>query len=104
MAYFKSQYNQFFILNIDNNPVISYSIPPLATSIGLQHFSSASGIIQYIFKIGDLKSLKECILKLEKADLKTMSTWIIQHFNEHEYSMEQHIEKLVLCYNTILNS
>lgn len=58
----------------------------------------------YIFKIGDLKSLKECILKLEKANLKTMSTWIIQHFNEHEYSMEQHIEKLVLCYNAILNS
>ncbi|MDR3128704.1 MAG: glycosyl transferase family 1, partial [Tannerellaceae bacterium] len=57
----------------------------------------------YIFKSGDLKSLKQSILKVQTEDISTVSDNIIRDFDSLKYSIDTHIDKLIHLYNDLLN-
>lgn len=53
----------------------------------------------FIFKNGSISSLKETIKKAENIDYKLMSNNIEEFFNKKEYSMDNHIHKLISTFN-----
>ena len=57
----------------------------------------------FIFKSGDLNSLKEAIMKYENSDKEYMQNMIIRTFNMEKYSLHNHCKTLIGVYLDILN-
>ena len=53
----------------------------------------------FIFKNGSINSLKDIIKKAENTDYKSISSCIQDSFSIEEYSMDNHIKKLISTYN-----
>lgn len=81
----------------------SYGIPCIVPDECAASEEIVDGESGYIFRTGDIKSLKEQIMKYERADIKKMQDNILKNFNSTKYSMECHINHLLEIYNEILN-
>lgn len=57
----------------------------------------------FIFKSGDLNSLKEAIMKYENSDKEYMQNMIIRTFDMEKYSLHNHCKTLIGVYLDILN-
>lgn len=57
----------------------------------------------FIFKSGDLNSLKEAIMKYEKVDRNIMQKNIIEDFNPGKYMLVNHCRRLLDVYSDILS-
>lgn len=80
----------------------SYGIPCIVPDKCAASEQIEDGQTGYIFKSGDLKSLKESILKYEMTDLKMMQLRLNSSFDREALSMKNHIIKLIDIYNKIL--
>lgn len=56
----------------------------------------------FIFKTGNLESLKDAIRKYEQADIGKMQQTLIDTFDTKALNMETHVKRLVEIYNEIL--
>lgn len=56
----------------------------------------------FIFKIGQLESLEEAVIKMENANLRKMQSTILADFDATVYSLDTHIESLIHIYEDIL--
>jgi glycosyltransferase involved in cell wall biosynthesis len=56
----------------------------------------------YIFKSGSVESLKESILNINSMDISFLSKNIVRDFDHYKYSMNNHINNLIVIYNLIL--
>ncbi|MDV3113765.1 glycosyltransferase family 4 protein [Segatella copri] len=81
----------------------SYGIPCIVPDKCAASEQVVDGKTGYIFKTGDLASLKEAVLKYEHTDLKQMQKNLIESFHPEELSMETHVKKLIEIYNDILS-
>lgn len=81
----------------------SYGIPSIVPDKCAASEIIEDGVDGYVFRIGDIESLKEAILKFERTDLKEMQERLLQKFDPLTYSMDTHISELLICYNSILN-
>ena len=57
----------------------------------------------YIFKTGDLDSLKLAIRKYENADIQEKQDKLLSAFDLNKYTMENHCVELIKVYNDILD-
>lgn len=80
----------------------SYGIPCIVPDKCAASEQIEDGQTGYIFKSGDLKSLKASILKYEMTDLKMMQLRLNSSFDREALSMKNHIIKLIDIYNKIL--
>lgn len=82
----------------------SYGIPCIVPDRCAASEQVEDGKTGYIFKTGDLSSLKEAILKYENTDILQMQNNLIKSFDKESLSMETHIMRLVETYNQILRN
>lgn len=82
----------------------SYGIPCIVPDRCAASEQIEDGKTGYIFKTGDLESLKEAILKYENTDLAQMQKNLLESFHPEELSMETHLKRLVGIYNEILEN
>lgn len=61
-----------------------------------------NGLTGYVFKTGDLDSLKKAILKYEKTDISKMQQNILSTFKSSECTIDTHVTNLVKIYNHIM--
>lgn len=80
----------------------SYGIPCIVPDLCAASEVIKDGIDGYIFKIGDVESLKDALVKYENTDLKKMQERLLNNFDFSVYSMDTHVKKLIDCYNDIL--
>lgn len=80
----------------------SYGFPCIVPDECAASEDVEDGKTGYIFKIGDLKSLKEALQKFEKTDLKAMQQNVIDSFNSEILTSEYHVEKLLEIYEKAL--
>lgn len=80
----------------------SYGIPCIVPDRCAASEQIEDGKTGYIFKTGDLDSLKKAILKYERTDLKQMQANLVNSFHPDDLSMETHVKKLINIYNNIL--
>lgn len=81
----------------------SYGIPCIVPNRCAASEQVEDGVTGYIFKTGDVESLKEAIIKYENTDLAKMQKNIIDSFNPKDLSMENHLKRLLDIYNRILD-
>lgn len=82
----------------------SYGIPcvvPDECAASEQVENSKTG---YIFKTGDLDSLKSTLQKYESSNIGELQKNLINSFSVKEYSIPNHIDSLITIYNKILGS
>lgn len=77
----------------------SYGIPCIVPDKCAASEEIVDGENGYIFKSGDINSLKESIMKYENSDIKAMQNIILRELNPSKYSMECHIRNLLTIYN-----
>jgi glycosyltransferase involved in cell wall biosynthesis len=82
--------------------VMSYSIPCVVPDLCTAAENVKDGETGYIFKSGNLESLKETIMKIQTMDISFISNNITQNFNRTQYSMHTHIDKLISLYDKML--
>ena len=82
----------------------SYGIPCIVPDNCAASEQVADGKTGYIFKTGDLDSLKAAIMKYEQTDLKQMQENLLDSFHPEDLSMETHLKKLIAIYNDILSN
>lgn len=82
----------------------SYGIPCIVPDRCAASEQIEDGKTGYIFKTGDLESLKEAIMKYENTDLAQMQKNLLESFHPEELSMETHLKRLVGIYNEILEN
>ena len=82
----------------------SYGIPCIVPDCCAASEQIEDGKTGYIFKTGDLESLKEAIMKYENTDLAQMQKNLLESFHPEELSMETHLKRLVGIYNEILEN
>lgn len=80
----------------------SYGIPCIVPDACAASEQVEDGSTGYVFKSGSLDSLKEAILKYEKADIQVMQNNIINNFVANDWSLDSHINSLVQVYNEII--
>jgi glycosyltransferase involved in cell wall biosynthesis len=82
--------------------VMSYSIPCVVPDkcAATEHVKDEE--TGYIFKSGDIESLKEAILKINTMDISFMSDNILRNFDRSKYSMSSHVYNLRGMYNQVL--
>jgi glycosyltransferase involved in cell wall biosynthesis len=81
---------------------MSYGIPCIVPDKCAAAENVQDGETGYIFKSGNLNSLKETMIKIKNADIATVSDNIIRRFDRKEHSMDTHIGKLTNLYHSIL--
>ena len=84
--------------------MLSYGIPCIVPNECAASEKIVDGKNGYVFHMGDLKSLKACVTKLEQANLNVMQKSLIDIFDESQYTMSTHLMKLEDCYKALLNS
>ena len=62
------------------------------------------GVTGFVFKTGDIHSLKQAIMKYEKADILTLQKNILSTFNADDYTPNTHTRNLLNIYSEILNN
>lgn len=82
----------------------SYGIPCIVPDRCAASEQIEDGKTGYVFKTGDLESLKEAIMKYENTDLAQMQKNLLESFHPEELSMETHLKRLVGIYNEILEN
>lgn len=82
----------------------SYGIPCIVPDKCAAAEEITNGATGYIFKTGDLNSLKEAILKYEHTNIVEMQKNILSTFQLSDCFPESHVTKLLEIYNTILNN
>jgi glycosyltransferase involved in cell wall biosynthesis len=82
--------------------VMSYGIPCVVPDMCSAAENIIDGETGYIFKSGNLESLKQAIMKIQTTDISYISTNIIQSFEPIQYSMDTHLNKLINLYRDIL--
>ena len=80
----------------------SYGIPCIVPDRCAAAEQVEDGKTGFIFKTGNMESLKEAILKYEQADIAKMQQTLIDTFDAKSLSMETHVKRLVEIYNDIL--
>lgn len=83
--------------------MMSYGIPCIVPDKCAASEEIEDGITGYVFKTGDLASLKKAILRYERTDLREMQHNILSSFNVSECSSDMHVTKLIKIYNQILS-
>ena len=83
--------------------MMSYGIPCIVPDRCAASEEIEDGITGYVFKTGDLASLKEAILRYERTDLREMQHNILSSFNASECSSNVHVINLIKIYNQILS-
>jgi glycosyltransferase involved in cell wall biosynthesis len=83
--------------------VMSYGIPCVVPDRCAAVENVKNGETGFIFKSGDLESLKDVIIKIQKMDISNLSDNIIENFDYGKYSMNTHIDKLKEFYNNVLS-
>ena len=58
----------------------------------------------YIFKSGNLESLKAAIMKYEKSDKQYMQDRIAETFDVRKFTLSSHCQRLVEVYSDILSA
>jgi glycosyltransferase involved in cell wall biosynthesis len=81
---------------------MSYGIPCIVPDNCAAAENVQDGKTGYIFKSGNLESLKEMIMKIQTTDISVLSDNIIQNFDRKIYYMDTHIDKLINLYHSIL--
>lgn len=81
----------------------SYGIPCIVPDQCAAAEVIIDGVDGYVFRIGDINSLKDAVQKYEATDLKIMQKNLIDSFNPADYSMNAHVQNLIECYKDILN-
>ncbi|MBS5057226.1 glycosyltransferase family 4 protein [Bacteroides sp.] len=80
----------------------SYGIPCIVPDSCAASEQVIDGETGYLFKTGDLNSLKEALIKYENADIQVMQNNIINNFIADNWSLTSHIKNLVQVYNEII--
>ena len=80
----------------------SYGIPCIVPDKCSASEEIIDGKTGYIFKSGDLDSLKSAIIKFENSDKQYMQSQIIETFETRKYSLLSHCTNLVKVYSNIL--
>jgi len=62
------------------------------------------GVTGFVFKTGDIHSLKQAIMKYEEADILTLQKNILSTFNADDYTPKTHTRNLLNIYSEILNN
>ena len=81
----------------------SYGIPcvvPDECAASEQVENSKTG---YIFKTGDLDSLKSTLQKYESSNIGELQNNLVNDFSVNTYSISNHIDSLITIYNKIFN-
>ena len=60
------------------------------------------GSTGYLFKTGNLDSLKAAIVKYENNDIQEMQNNIIRNFVVEDWSLDSHIKNLIRVYHEII--
>lgn len=84
--------------------MMSYGIPCIVPDKCAASEMVVDGQTGYVFKIGDVESLKDSILKYEKTDRIQMQKNIIKNFHPENYSLEYHVNRLEEVYKDIMRS
>lgn len=82
----------------------SYGIPCIVPDKCAASEQVEDGKTGYVFKTGDLDSLKEAILRNENADIQAIQNNILQEFNINDWRLDSHIVRLIDCYKEIISS
>lgn len=82
----------------------SYGIPCIVPDRCAASEQVEDGITGYIFKIGDVESLKKAIIKYEKTDIIQMQKNIQESFHPENFSLDNHIKRLESVYADIMRS
>ena len=80
----------------------SYGLPCIVPDQCAASEKVIDGINGYVFKTGDLQSLKAALLKMEESNIVELQKAIDITQIKKENSLEWHCENLVNCYNQIL--
>ena len=81
----------------------SYGIPCIVPDQCSASEEIIDGQTGYIFKTGDLDSLKLAIKKYENADIQEKQDKLLSAFDLNKYTMENHCVELIKVYNDILD-
>lgn len=81
----------------------SYGIPCIVPDRSAASEQIEDGQSGFIFKSGNIASLKKAIEKYEHADIRKMQEYLIKTFDRDSLSMNTHIEKLTRIYQSILS-
>ena len=80
----------------------SYGIPCIVPDSCAASEQVIDGETGYLFKTGDLDSLKEALIKYENADIQVMQNNIVNNFIADNWSLTSHIKNLIQVYNEII--
>lgn len=80
----------------------SYGIPCIVPDECAASEQIEDGKTGYIFKTGDIESLKEAIMKYEKIDPAVFQQNIMETFRISDFSEESHIRNLIDVYNKVI--
>lgn len=81
----------------------SYGIPCIVPDKCAAKEEVTDGKTGLVFQSGNYESLKSAIEKYEKSDIKEFQKNIIASFSSENYSLQNHIKKLLEIYNNILS-
>jgi glycosyltransferase involved in cell wall biosynthesis len=82
----------------------SYGLPCIVPDTCAASEEVEDGRTGYIFKSGNLESLKDAIVKLEQCDLMSMQSAIISGFDKKLYSLESHCSSLQNIYIEVMKN
>lgn len=82
--------------------MMSFGIPCIVPDKCAASEMIIDGQTGYVFKIGDINSLKKAILKYEQTDIKQMQRQMLSTFSRENYTEEKHIYKLIKIYEEVL--
>lgn len=82
--------------------IMSYGIPCIVPDKCAASELVDDGKTGYVFKIGDINSLKETILRYEQTNVGNMQQNIKKTFHFDNFSMDSHIRTLIAAYNDMV--
>lgn len=80
----------------------SYGIPCIVPDNCAASEQVEDGSTGYLFKTGDLGSLKAAIVKYENSDIQEMQNNIIRNFVVEDWGLDSHIKNLIRAYHEIM--
>lgn len=81
----------------------SYGIPCIVPDKCAASEQVIDGETGFIFRTGDLSSLKDCIMKYERSDINRIQKNILLSFKKDDYSLDTHVTNLLRIYVNILS-
>lgn len=82
----------------------SYGMPCIVPDRCAASEEVEDGKTGFVFKTGDVESLKKSIQKYEKADISALQHNIVSNYNPDKYSLETHCRRLQEVYEEVLNA